>query len=109
MHRHHQEERGAQVKYSTKLAILSMGIFLVGSLIIVYFGNRLTARIIEGQIKENLEEHAYHIMDSIDRMFFERYSDMKMLATDPIINSRASTPGQITERLTEYQNIYKFY
>lgn len=97
------------MKFSTKLTALSLGIVLVSSLVIAYFGNKLTTRILEDQIREKLEDHAFHVMDSIDRMLFERYANMTMLATDPIISSRASTPNQITERLTAYLKNYKFY
>jgi len=97
------------MRFSTKLATLSMGIVLVSSLVIAYFGDKLTTRILEDQIKDKLEEHAFHVMDAIDRMLFERYTDIKELAADPIISSRASTPKQISERLTAYLSNHKFY
>ncbi len=97
------------MKYSTKLATMSMGIVLVSSLVLAYFGNKLTVEILEDQIKEKLEANAFHVMDVIDRMFFERYTDIKELAADPVISSRSSTPRQISDRLTAYLNSYKFY
>jgi len=97
------------MKFSTKLATLSIGIVLVSSAILAYFGNKLTVGILEDQIKEKLEEHAFHVMDGIDRMLFERYTDMKELAVDSVISSRASTPKQISKKLREYLNNHKFY
>jgi methyl-accepting chemotaxis protein len=48
-------------------------------------------------------------MDKIDRVFFERMGDLRVIATDPIIASRESSPLQIAERLITYRNIYKTY
>jgi PAS domain S-box-containing protein len=42
-------------------------------------------------------------------MLFERYADIKVLATDPVIASRSSTPKQIKERLIKYMYEYKIY
>jgi PAS domain S-box-containing protein len=86
-----------------------MGIVLVSSLVLAYFVHTLTVGILESQIEDKLEEHAFHVMDAVDRMFFERYEDIKELAGDPVISSRVSTPKQISERLTAYLNNHRFY
>jgi diguanylate cyclase (GGDEF)-like protein/PAS domain S-box-containing protein len=48
-------------------------------------------------------------MDKIDRMLFERYTDINIIADDPVIRSRNSGPEQITERLIKYRNTIKHY
>jgi len=97
------------MKFRTKLTLLFVAIALfltiVGTLFI-YYSN---LKNLEAQIKNRLEDNAFHIMDKIDRMLFERFSDIKTIASDPDISSRATTPQQITERLIEYRNLHKTY
>ncbi len=60
--------------------------------------------------EEMLKELVYQTMTKIDhRILFERQCDLKVIASDPIISSRDSTPQQITERLIEYRDICKTY
>ena len=97
------------MKFRTKLTLLfvAIGLFLtiIGTLFIYY--SNLT--ILEAQIENRLEDDAFHVMDKIDRMLFERFSDIKTIASDPNIISRTTTPQQITERLIEYRNLHKTY
>lgn len=97
------------MKFATKLIGLVSGIFLVTALSITYFVYTSNLKILEKEIKSNLEAQAFHTMDKIDTMLFERYIDIKTLATDPVISSRSHTPVQILGRLMEYQNDYKYY
>ena len=39
---------------------------------------------VEEQIKGGLQEKASHIFDKMDRVLFERYSDMQTISSDPI-------------------------
>ena len=97
------------MKYSTKLSILLFTLVVLAGTIIttfVYFSNLKT---LDTQIKTRLENHAIQLMDKISRNLYERYSDIKLIATDPIITSMESTPKQITQRLIEYRNVYKTY
>lgn len=97
------------MKFSTKLSLLALGTILVSDAFVSYFGYTSNARSLEKNVINRLEEQAFHVMDELDRMFFERYMDMRMFATDNIISSRASTPEQVRERLTAFLNINKFY
>ena len=72
----------------------------------VYISN---LKILESQIKDKLEVQAFHTIDKIDRMLFERFMDIKVIATDPVISSRNSTPKQIRERLIEYKVIWTYF
>ncbi len=69
----------------------------------------LNIRHIEKQTIKNMEFEATHIMGVIDKMLFERLSDIKILASDFVIKSRDSSPDLITKRLLEYRNQYKYY
>ena len=97
------------MKFSTKLMLLTLVIFFVNSAIGTYFVYTSSIKILEGQIRDRFEDLAFHTMDKIDRMFFERYMDINNLAADPVISSRTSTPEQITERLIEYKEKHKAY
>ncbi|MHB8881006.1 MAG: ATP-binding protein [Thermodesulfovibrionales bacterium] len=96
------------MKFSTKLSSFVM-IVLACFGVMGYVDYRAETKILEAQIREKLEDQAYHTMDKIDRMLFERYADMKVLASDPLIVSKSSTPEMITKRLKDYQERYLFY
>jgi PAS domain S-box-containing protein len=97
------------MKFSTKLSLffLLISIFICG--VIAYLSYKSSVQNIKNEILFRLEDDAFHIMDKIDRMLFERFSDVKVFATDPIISSPDSLPQQITERLIEFRNQYKVY
>lgn len=97
------------MKFATKLMLLSATIVLGLSLVIAYFINRSNIKIIEKEIGDKLEDTAVNTMDKIDRTLFERYTDIKDLALDPVISSMSSTPKQITERLIDYRSRHKIY
>ena len=97
------------MKFSVKLSLFFSAIVLIIGAIISYLSYSSNLKQLEGQIKDNLEERVFHTLDKLDRVFYERYVDMKALASDSVISSRSSTPGQITERLMEYQNRHEFY
>jgi hypothetical protein len=97
------------MKFATKLALVFSTIFFTVGLIVslsVYLLNRAT---LEKAIKNDLQDIAFHTLDKIDRMLSERCGDIEILATDPVMISKSSTPKQITERLTAFRNIKKRY
>ncbi len=97
------------MKFPAKLTALFSGIFLVIGSITSYLVYTSNLKILEREIKDKLEDQAFHTMDKMDRMLFERFMDIKVIATDPIISSRNSTPKQIRERLLAYRNNYRSY
>ncbi|MDO8141861.1 MAG: hypothetical protein Q6358_10220, partial [Candidatus Brocadiales bacterium] len=97
------------MKFSTKFTALFSVIGLVIILVLSYLVYSSNLKMINYLVEDNLEDHAFHTIDKIDRMLFERCADIKVLATAPVIISRNSTPAQITERLLEYKNTYKAY
>ena len=97
------------MKFLTKLIALYSVIFGLCVVILTYIVYLSNLRILEKHIKTELEVQAFHTMDKIDRMLFERYADIKVLAADPVITSRSHTPKQIEERLRAYQREYKIY
>lgn len=97
------------MKFSTKLRLIIFAISLTASTSISYLVYSSNVKTLEEHIKDRLMNQAFHTMDKIDRMLFERFGDIKTLASDPVIMSRNATPKQITERLTAYKNNYKAY
>lgn len=97
------------MKFSTKLTLIFSSIILTIGAVISYFVYSSNVKSLEGHIKDRLTNQAFHTMDKIDRMLFERFADIKTLASDPVIMSRNATPKQITERLMAYKNNYKAY
>ncbi|WP_420265475.1 diguanylate cyclase, partial [Candidatus Magnetominusculus dajiuhuensis] len=76
---------------------------------LLYFVHMSEKSMVEEQVKNNMETQAYHTIDKIDRMLFEKYTDIKQLAYDPVIASQDSTPQAITQRLNHYLNHDKTY
>src|SRR3972149_261113 len=97
------------MKYSTKLTVLFSAIILIIGAITSYLVYSSDRKNLEEQIKEKTQERAFHTMDKIDRMLFERRADIKALASEPILRSRTSTQKQITEILKKYQEKYNAY
>jgi len=97
------------MKFTLKLAFTIIALVLLVALVILYITWASSARTLTTQAEERLQEMASSTMDKIDHDFFERSGDLRVIATDPIIASRESSPQQITERLIAYRNIYKTY
>ena len=92
------------MKFSTKLTILISGIIVSMGMVISYLVYASSIAVLENLVKDRLKNQAFHTMHKIDMMLFERYEDIRAIATDPVISSRVSTPRQITERLIQFKN-----
>ena len=97
------------MKFAAKLTILLLGITTVITVIVSYSVYTSSLKTLEEEVKDRLEDQAFHTMDKIDRTLYERFTDIRVFASDAIISSRESTPEEITERLITYRNIYKTY
>lgn len=96
-----------------KLSLKIFLLYLVFTFFIVipvgYFLYLTTVNLIQGRINENLQDKAKHAMDKIDRVLYERYSDLEEIAKDPVLINEKSKPSAITERLIEIRNKRKSY
>lgn len=97
------------MKISTKLAVLFSVIIIFVGLIPSYFFFTFSAKQLDASVTGKLEGMASDAMNMADRMFYERYLDIRMLAANPVITTRGSTPKQITERLIAYKNAHPAY
>jgi PAS domain S-box-containing protein len=97
------------MKLLFKLAATIIVIMLISEALILYITWTSNVKTLDIQVKEKTQEIAYNNMDKIDRLLFERTADINIIASDPIITSRDSSPQQIVKRLIEYRDIYKTY
>lgn len=98
------------MRLSTKLSLLYLGSILIIALpfnLFLYYSN---LQATEKQIQENLQERAVWIMDSIDRTLFERFTDVRILAEDPIFRETgADAIAEMTRELLDYLLFYPDY
>jgi len=97
------------MKFRTKFTLIVMAIVFALGGVISYISYAYNSEYLEEQAKTRLLSTTGHIIDNIDRLLFERSADISMIATDPEIRSRDSTPQEITKRLIEYRNICQYY
>ena len=97
------------MKFATKLITFVLGVVITFAVIVSYVVYTSSIKILRNDIKNKMEDTAAHVMDKLDRMLFERSADIKVMASDPVISSKDSTPKQITERLYDYRNYFKTY
>lgn len=97
------------ISFKIKLTLLMLGITLVLGISISYIVYISNVKTLDMQITRRLEDMAQITMDAIDKMLYERFTDISLMAIDPIISSRSSSREQLTKRLVEYRNIYKAY
>ena len=92
------------MKISAKLAILFSTIIIFVGMVPSYFYYAASVKQLEEAVSEKLAGMASDAMNTSDRMFYERYLDIKMLAADPALTSGSSTAKQITDRLLIFKN-----
>ena len=80
------------MKFSTKLIILFSGLFLAWSLVVIYSIYIANVKILDRNVTINLADNAFHTVNQIKRMLYERYLDIRELASDPVISTRNSPP-----------------
>jgi len=101
--------KGTAMSFSVKLTSIIMAVLLASFALISFLGYATTNRIMESSIRRELEAYAFHAMNKIDRLLFERQGDMAVLSQDSVLCARSSTPALITERLRDYQSKNKVY
>jgi PAS domain S-box-containing protein len=97
------------MKISSKLTILFSTIIIFVGLIPFYFFYTSSIKQLEESVTGKLEGMAADAMNTADQMFYERYLDIKMLASDPVITSKHSTTKQLTDRMQVYKKGHPSY
>ncbi|MCP4695620.1 MAG: PAS domain S-box protein [Gammaproteobacteria bacterium] len=97
------------MKLSLKLFLLYL-VFTFGSTVPVFlFLYHSSIQTAKKEIRTHLQERGRHIMDKTDRMLFERFANIQVLAGDPAIFEYSAVPFNLTKRLLEYREHYKYY
>jgi two-component system sensor histidine kinase ChiS len=96
------------LKISTKLFIAYLSFALIILIPIGLFLYVSAVNRVESQIQQSLDEKADHIFDKMDRVLFERYSDMLTLSNDPIFQGKVDLVT-ISKKLIAYRNQKKVY
>ncbi len=94
-----------------KLTTLCFSLVFFTSVLLYYFSNDATQRSLRKEIVAELKALTNRGVDNIDRFLFERASDLKMMAKDPIIHS-AMTSGdtlQLLKRLEQIKQTNELY
>ncbi|MBF0565167.1 MAG: PAS domain S-box protein [Nitrospirae bacterium] len=97
------------MKFSTKLTLVfsALGLaFLIAVSYVVYVTN---IRIFEDELRDDLQYRTFHTIDNLDRMFYERYADVREIAADSVISSKNSSAALVTERLKILQGFNKIH
>lgn len=97
------------MRLSTKFAVIFSGIvFLMGA--ISFYGIfTFEVDILEHEINDKLEGAATHQLDKLDRMFFERLNDLRILSTNPVFLERYRAAKQIRRELEKFLANYPQY
>ncbi|HEY6874351.1 MAG TPA: ATP-binding protein [Geobacteraceae bacterium] len=95
--------------FASKLIAAFAGLFFFSGAIIIWFVYDSNVQTLGALIRDDLETQAIQTMNRIDRFFYEGMADAKMLATDPVIGSRSSTPAEITRRLRSFNESHAYY
>lgn len=97
------------MKFSTKITLLFSSISIFFFIILSYISYLSNSAIFEAAITEDMTNYAFQAMDKLDRLLYEKLSDIKQFSRDPILITRGSTQRQIDERLRQYISDEKSY
>ena len=98
------------MNFTTKLVLLSVGSLLSVTIPLYGLFSYTSGQALEHEIRTRLEEQTAHIMDKLDRMLFERYADMRLMASRIVTYEKINSGLQeITEQLLIHRQNYKSY
>ena len=100
------------MRFSTQLFLLLLVLFLIlgGA---VFYAAYSTIHDTTNLLRENVIDRAQSqsnlILELIAKELQERYTDIQIIANNPIIRSQNLSPEQITQELIKFNEIYKIY
>ncbi len=100
------------IEYEVHMKIGAKLLFIVITLAVLLSVTALSgvlwsSRLLQDQMKDKYMAVSSSAMEKIHRLFHGRYQDVRMLANEPVITSRASTPAEITRKLREYKGHFR--
>ncbi|OQW94976.1 MAG: hypothetical protein BWK79_04000 [Beggiatoa sp. IS2] len=96
------------MNFTAKLLFLSLGSVLGVTIPLYLFLSYTSSHALEQEIQARLYGQAFHTVDKLDRMLFERRADIQLLA-NIIGNLVTPTSEQITQALLAHRRYYKAY
>lgn len=97
------------MRFATKTGLTAGIIFVLFSSILTYALYQKSAQTIEDALKEKLQDETNAAMDSIDRMMFERETEILLLSINPVISSDSATIQEKTNQLAIFRDESKKY
>ena len=99
------------MKFATKLILLCSGLVSLTGLGIAYFAYAITTTTLESEVFRGMEDRAKSLLMNLDRMLFERLSNLKLFATDPVFcaDGFPAHAEPAMDRLVVYRNTSKVY
>ncbi len=86
------------------LLIIALITILLGITALV--GVFLSTSLLEQEITGKYQAVSAYAMEKVHRLFGRRYENMMMLANEPVIRSRESTPAMITDLIRAYKEAH---
>jgi len=86
------------------LLIITIITILLG--ITALSGVLLSTNLLEREITGKYLAMSAYAMEKVHRLFSRRYENMRMLANEPVIRSRDSTPARITDLIKAYKKTH---
>ncbi len=96
------------MKLSHKLFLTNLSVtflIVIPSAFLIYLSS---GTVLEKQIRNGLHEKTVHILEKMDQVLFERYSDIKSLSEDPIFQNPSDRKA-VTRHLINVRNEKKAY
>ncbi|MBI2095322.1 MAG: response regulator [Candidatus Omnitrophica bacterium] len=90
------------MKFAWKLIAVMLGILAAMGVVIYHFVYLPGLESLEREIKKRFKNDIINVMDQIDRSLYERFSDLRHLASDPALRSNPPAPAAVAARLKEF-------
>ncbi|GAA4824970.1 SpoIIE family protein phosphatase [Algivirga pacifica] len=91
-------------KISLKLTLLCLLLVIFSSALLFFFNNRETQETLKAHIIGELTDASDQGIENIDRFLYERLTDIRLVANDPVLRTVTSSI-QIDERLREMNQL----
>ena len=97
------------MKLSHKIFLANLSVtflLVIPSAFLIYLSS---GTVLEKQIRNGLHEKTVHVLDKMDQVLFERYSDIRNLSKDQIFQSGTADRKALTAHLISFRNEKKAY
>lgn len=96
-------------QFTAKLMLVLAGLLTALCAALTGASYWMARSMLEEQARNKLQQLAVNSIYDIDRLFFERLTNVRLMATDPVLRSRDSSARQIAGRLRQFKEPYPDY